>query len=194
MFSRILIKLIDEAIVPAILLLAVRIGSVVLISQYLGIPFAVSNSGFVFNTPSDYLKINSYSIIAMLVTLGIGLCITLAKTFFFHDSHITPKLTAKVFSLKMSSFIQNSFDLYSQGAIWVSYLYLLLLVSGIMALYGLVYTWVFFVNLGISVIGSVLFIIDVEREIKISNLEKTDFDYYEDTQEELILEFGDDYV
>jgi hypothetical protein len=63
-----------------------------------------------------------------------------------------------------------------------------------MALFGLLYPWVFYINLGLSIVASVLFIIDVEREIKISNLEGTDFDYYEDTQEELILEFGDDYV
>jgi hypothetical protein len=130
----------------------------------------------------------------MLIALVLGLSYTLVKSFFFHSSHITPKLTTKVFSLKMSSFIQNSFELYSQGAIWVSYLYLLLLVGGIMALFGLVYPWIFYICLGTSVLSSVLFIIDVEKEIRISNMEDNEFDYYEDTEEELILEFGDDYV
>ncbi|MBD3365959.1 hypothetical protein GF360_01295 [candidate division WWE3 bacterium] len=194
MFSKILIKLIDEAIVPAILLLTVRLVSVILISQYLEIPYSISNSGFVFNSPEDYLKINSYSLIAMLAALVLGLGITLVKSLFLHDSHITPKLTAKVFSLKMSSFIQNSFEIYSQGAIWVSYLYLLLLVAGIMAIFSLVYSWVFYVNLAVGIIASVLFIVDVEKEIDISKLEGSDFDYYEDAQEDFILEFGDDYV
>ncbi len=130
----------------------------------------------------------------MLAALVLGLSLTLVKSLFLHSTHITPKLTAKVFSLKLSSFIQNSFDLYSQGAIWLSYLYLLLLISAVMALFGLVYGWVFYISLATGILATVLFIIDIEKEINIDKIEKDDFDYYEDTQEELILEFGDDYV
>lgn len=194
MVSKILIKLIDEAIVPAILLISVRIISVVLVSEYFRIPFSISNSGFIFNSSESYVKVNSYSLLFMLAALVLGLSLTLVKSLFLHSTHITPKLTAKVFSLKLSSFIQNSFDLYSQGAIWLSYLYLLLLISAVMALFGLVYGWVFYISLATGILATVLFIIDIEKEINIDKIEKDDFDYYEDTQEELILEFGDDYV
>lgn len=192
MFSKILIKLIDEAIVPAILLLTVRLVSVILISRQLGIPFSVGESGFVFGSPTDYVRINSYSMLAMLGALMIGLGYALIKSFFFHSSHISPKLTARVFSLRLSFFVQNSFELYSQGAIWISYLFLLLLVTGVMALFGLVYAWVFYVGLGLGVLAAILFVIDVEKEININRLNGEEFDYYED--EEVVLEFGEDYV
>lgn len=192
MFSKILIKLIDEAIVPAVTLITVRLASVILISRYLGIPFSLTNNGLAFNTASEYVKINSYSMAAMIISLVVGLAYTLTKSFFFHSSHITPKLTAQIFSLKLSFFIQNSFELYSQGAIWISYLFLLLLAAGTMVIFGLIYPWVAYLGLGTGILAAILFILDIEREINIQKLEDEKFDYYED--EEVVLEFGEDYV
>ena len=193
MISKILIKLIDKAIVPAILLLTVRLVSVVLISRQLGIPFTVSNSGFVFSSPEDYVKVNSYSMIAMVLALSIGLITTISKALFFHDSHITPKGIAKVFSLKITSLVQSSLEIYSKGAVWLSYLYLLLLATGIMSLFNLIFAWVLYVALAACVLASIALIMEIEKEININKLNKSDLDYYED-EEQIVLEFGDDYA
>lgn len=101
----------------------------------------------------------------MVVVLALGLLYILAKAFFFHDSHIAPETTAKMFALKLPAFIQNSFDLYSQGAVWLSYLYLVTFVSGLMGFFGLMYLWVFVVSLGATIFLTVFLIFDVEREI-----------------------------
>jgi hypothetical protein len=194
MFSKVLIKLIDEAIIPAILLLATRLVSVVLISTHLEIPYSVGPSGFTFPGPAEYVLINSYSIIAMLVVLSLGLGYILLKSLAFHSSHIDPKSTAKVFSLRLSHLIQNSFDLYSQGAIWVSYLYLITIVAGIMSLFGLLFSWVFYIALFLCVGVTLLFVLDIEKEVELGEMEDEDFSYYEDDEDTLVLEFGDDYV
>ncbi len=194
MFSKILIKLIDQAIVPALLLVAVRMISVVLISNQLGIPYVVGPAGLTFNNPQHYLTINSYSILSIFVTLTIGLSYVLIKTFVFHNSHVDPQTTATIFSLRLSHFIQNSFDLYSQGVIWISYLYLMLLMSGVMALFGLLFPWVFYTGLVLGVITTIMFVIDVEREINLNAMEEDSFDYYEDDEDVLVLDFGDDHV
>ena len=144
MFSRILIKLIDQAIVPAIFLLTVKIVATVGISRYLGIVFTVGPTGFVFDSTADYVRISSYSTFAMVAALAIGLFYILLKSMAFHETHISPKMTAKLFSLRLSTFIQGSFDLYSQGAIWMSYSYLLMFVTGIMSIFGMIYSWVFY--------------------------------------------------
>jgi hypothetical protein len=193
MFSKILIKLIDQAIVPAVLILTIRIASVVLISYWLGIPFSVAENGFLFNSTGQFLKINSYSVLAIIVALGLGLSYILAKSLIFHSSHITPQTTAKVFAMKLSFFIQNSYDLYSQGAIWLSYLFLLVFIAGFMTLFGLLFSWVFYIGLGISILATVFFIIDIEREIDIEK-SSDDLGYYEDDEETLVLNFGEDYV
>ena len=151
MFSKLLIRLVDQAIVPAALLIAVRVISIFLFVRYFGLYGSLNQPGFVISetpgatttSPTLYVLINTYSTLAMIVVLSIALLYILAKSFIFHDSHITPYLTARMFSLNLSTFIQNSFEVYSQGIIWVSYLYLLIMVSGLMALFGLIQTWVF---------------------------------------------------
>lgn len=189
MFSRILVKLIDESIVPAVMLLAARIVSVVLVSDYFDINYTIGGNGFTFSNTNDYVLINTYSIFFMVLTLNLGLLYNLIKAYAFHDSHIKPATTAKLFSLKLSAFIQSSFDLYSQASVWISYSYLLLLVTGFMALFGLLYPWVFFVNLALTLISSILLITDVEHEIVISKKRgrpevDDDTDYLQDLNEE----------
>lgn len=174
MFSRLLIKLIDQAIVPAILILVTRVVSVVLIANYFGIPFAIENTGFVYNSVTDFVLVNSYSILSLVFVVTFGLLYILVKSYYFHDSHITPQLTAKLFMVRLSSFIQSSFDLYSQGSVWLSYSYLLLIVSGAMTFFGMVYSWVFFTSLVFTVVSTVLLIIDIEKELTLSNSVSSD--------------------
>jgi hypothetical protein len=196
MFSKILIKLVDQAIVPAVLLISVRIISVIILAKYFGLYIALDASGFIISRapsltvtfPADYIMINSYSTLAIIIVLGIVLLYILAKSFIFHDSHITPGLTARVFSLKLSAFIQNSFELYSQGTVWLSYMYLIVVVSGVLALFGLIYSWIFVVSLILSVVASVLFILDVENEL---NVQKTPNEQKVWYHEEEIIKFAD---
>lgn len=193
MFSKILIKLIDQAIIPALLLVTVRLVSIVLFSYQLGIPLDLAQNGFAFNTMAQYKDINSRSLMAMIACLALGVAYILLKSWAFHSSHISPKTTARLFSLKLSFFIQNSYNLYSQGAIWVSYLFLLVLTAGAMTVFGLVFPWVFIVGLAFTILATVLFVIDIEREINLSS-DNEDLGYPEDDQETFVLKFGEDYV
>jgi hypothetical protein len=168
MFSRILLKLVDQAILPAVLLLATRIVSVLLISQKLEMFFDINHTGIVFGKLADYLVVNSYSMLFMTGALVLGLTYIILKSYLFHDSHISPSLSAKVFSLNIPSFIQTSFDLYSQGTIWISYLFLMLIITGIMSLFGMVYPWVFHLSFVFTVVITVLLVLDVEHELRIS--------------------------
>lgn len=183
MFSKILTKLIDQAIVPAILLLAVRLVAVTLVAKYYQIPLDLTSTGF--NLPQEsYVMVNSYSILIMILVLTVALLYILFKSFVFHDSHITPGLTARVFSLRLSSFIQNSFDLYSQGAIWLSYAYLIMFVSGLMVIFNLLYVWVFVTSVVLTVFSTVLFIFDIENEMAEKDHRVMDM------EEEVVLDFG----
>ena len=186
MISRTLVKLIDQAIVPAILLLCTRLSSIILVSYYFKIGFSFDSTGFVFASGRDYLLINSYSTFFMMLVLTVGIFYILFKALIFHDTHITPVLTAKLFNIRFSAFIQSSFELYSQGVIWLAYLYLLVVVSGILAFSGLLYNWVFYVSIVLSIISTVILIFDVEHEMKIMNQENEFIE--DDTPSGLYLE------
>jgi hypothetical protein len=185
MFSKILIKLVDEAVLPAILLIVARVVSVILVSRYFKVDFTIGGSGFVFPNANDYVLVNSYSTLSMIVVLAVGLLYILLKSLVFHDTHITPATSAKLFTLRLSSFIQASFDVYSQGAIWLSYMFLIMIVSGIMVLSGLLYSWVFVVALILSGVSTYLFVVDIEHEL-FSKGKKNGVE-----SEEFVLKLGD---
>src|SRR3972149_8664380 len=112
MFSRILVKLIDEAIVPATALFAAKIVSSVFLARYYNIDFTVGRGGFVYQNHVDYLFINSYSTAVVIAVIGLGLLYNLTKAHLFHETHIDPKTAARLYSFRISRFIQTSFDLY----------------------------------------------------------------------------------
>jgi hypothetical protein len=168
MFSKILIKLIDQAILPALVIFASRILSLFLFAGLFDVILRVDRSGIVFQSPRDYVLINSYSIMFMSSVLAIAIIHNLIKAYYFHDTHITPRLTARLFSMKLSSFIQSSMQLYSEGVIWISYSLLLTLVAGLMAFFGLCFYWVFFSSLLLTVISMTLFLLDIEKELVVA--------------------------
>jgi len=165
MFSKLLVKLIDEAIIPALLLVAVRIISLVFISNYYAIPIFFTKSGLLYTSQPEYMLANTYSLLYMVLALCLGLLRVLVKSVVFHDTHITPPLAAKLHSLRLEHMIQNTFQLYTQGIVWLAYLYFLTIGAGLMGLFGLVHTWVAWVTLGLAVLFSYIFILDAEREI-----------------------------
>lgn len=187
MLSKILIKLIDRAIVPAILLLATRIVSITLICRYLDLPVKISKSGFVFESFADFVKVNSYSTLVMTTVLIAGISYILIKSLAFHNSHVKPALSAKIFSFKAHHLIQGSFHLYSEAVIWLSYAYLLLLFTGVMVTSKLLYNWVFYITAGVTLVSTVLFMFDVEEELKIKGFDKSRGEYEYDNDKELLL-------
>ena len=105
---------------PQLYCVVTRVISVVGISTYLEVSYTIDRAGFLFDSQQEYRMVNSYSLVLMLTVISAGLAYVLIKSFFLHDTHIEPSLTARLFSLRLSSFIQTSFDIYSQGAIWLA--------------------------------------------------------------------------
>jgi len=165
MFSKILIKLIDEAIVPALFLVTVRIVSLVFISRSFDIPVTLGSGGFIYTSQSDYMLVNSYSMLYMVIALCLGLLHVVVKSLAFHDTHISPPLAAKLYSVKASHLIQDTFHLYTQGLVWLAYLYFLTIGAGLMSIFGLLHAWIAYVSLGLAVLFTYIFIYDAEKEI-----------------------------
>ena len=165
MFSKVLLKLVDQAIAPALVLFASRVISLFVFASIFDAQFTVDSLGMVFTNPADYIKVNSYSLLSMVVIFIIALLHNLLKAYYFHNTHITPSLTAKLFTMKLSSLIHSSMDLYSEGVIWLSYAYLLTGVSALMSIYNLAYDWVFYVSLVFTLLATVLFVLDIEKEL-----------------------------
>jgi len=156
-----------------------------LLSAIFNVPYELTNKGFTFLEVSDYVRINSYSMLFMLVCVFVGLLYIMLKSFIFHDTHINPVLAARLFTLRLDSFIQASFDLYSQGAVWLSYLYLLTVVIIAMVFTGMLYSWIFVVAFIMSIVATVLLVFDIENELEYTKDSKEE---QADSLDEYVLE------
>lgn len=165
MFSKLLVKLVDEAVVPALYLVTARVVSLIVVSKVLGISVSVGRSGLIYSSQGDYVLANSYSLLFMVVSVCVGLTHIVVKSLVFHDTHIAPPLAARLHSIKAQHLIQGSLHLYTQGVVWLAYLFFLCIGAGVLSLFGLVQVWTAWASLILAILFAYIFILDVEREL-----------------------------
>ena len=166
MYAKTLLKLIDYAIFPAVLIAFAKVGSAVFFAQYFDFTYQTDGFRIVFDNAQAFISINSYSSLVMFFAVLAGLGWVIVKAHIFHDTHITPSFSAKLFSMNLNELIHTTETIYSQAFIWLSFAWLTTLVFGVHSYFGLSYWWVFFVSFFIAVLSTALLVLDIEKEIK----------------------------
>ena len=165
MFAKTLIKLIDYAILPAFLIIGAKIVSIVFLTNYFGVDFVIDRMQITIQNSVEFIAINSYSSLIMFFTIIAGLIWVTIKAHIFHDTHITPAFSAKLFSMNMEDLIHTSETIFAQAFIWLSYAWIATIIFGIHAYYNLMYTWIFWLALSVTVFATGALALDIEREI-----------------------------
>ena len=171
MISRILLRLIDETIVPAILVIATKVIGMWLVTVLFSIEWQVSLSasttGIQIANREGLLAVNSYSNLLVLVVLMLNLMWVLTKAYHFHETHISPSFTLKLLSLNLTSFISSSSDIYHRALVWLSYLWLVVFLMLLHVILDLAYGWTAAVGVASALFLTWLFINDLEREVRV---------------------------
>lgn len=175
MLNKNIIKLIDEAIIPAVALIISKMLGLFLSSYFLHLPFEVKNSRIFwilpsvhFNNLTDYIRAENYSNLAMFLAASVGCFYVIIRAHFFHESHISPKLHAKLVSLSLDSLVAPSYHLYHQAAIWLTFLWLTTIFLVTSTILKITYPQLSVVAFIIAANFSWVFAMDIEREIEIS--------------------------
>jgi len=166
MLSKTLIKLIDQAIIPAVSLVAGKILGALLFNKILNIPWEFTGFGATYPTVEAYVKSNSYSSLVMVIIVFGALLWALVRAHMFHNTHVSPKTHKKLIDLKLGFLIESTFEIYSKVAVWLSYSYLLTIILGIQAFFSLAYVWVAILSFLISINMTWFFVADAEKEMK----------------------------
>jgi len=165
MLSKTLLKLIDEAILPAIVVISGKIIGVAVVTKHLKEPFTLALANIPHPTATI---INTYSNLFSFGAITLGLTIILGKAYFLHSSHIHPKIAIKLHNRNLTSVIETTYELFHKSIVWISYQWLLTLLFVLQA-YWEVTNWGFALAcLLVTIIFSSLFIIDVDRELNIA--------------------------
>lgn len=177
MVAKPLVKLIDEAIFPAFILIIAKMLGLYFASLVFNLSFEIRSQGFLgilpavsFKSIADYTTAENYSNLAMFVVAALGTIYVLVRAHFFHASHIHPKLQAKLVRLNLESIISSSYHLYHQAAIWLIYLWLTVGFLVLSTLLGTTYPQITIIAFVIAANFSWVFAIDIEKEVEISQI------------------------
>ena len=175
MVAKSLIKLIDEAIVPAAALIVGKMLGLLATVYFFNLPFNIEPGQILKILPSvhlanltDYIMAENYSNLAMFATAATGTVFVLIRAHFFHESHIHPALHAKLLTLNLQSLVAPSYHLYHQAAIWLIFLWLTVAFLLISAFIQVTYPVTAAIAFIIAANFSWVFALDIEKEIELS--------------------------
>ncbi len=175
MIAKSTIKLIDEAVIPAMTIIIAKVAGLFIVNYLLRIDFSANPKGFLnllpnitYTNPNDYIVAENYSNLAMFVAICAGVLIVTIKAHFFHQSHISPKFHQKLVKLNLEKFVSASFHLYHQALIWLIFLWLVTLFLVLSTLSKIMYPQISTIAVIIALNFSWIIAFDVQKEIEIA--------------------------
>ena len=174
MVSKTLVKLVDEAVVPALVLVAAKIFGVLLVARFKNLVYDVTFRSPLLPLPTlsfysyqDYVTANSYSNLIMLIAVSLGLLRILLQTNILHNSHVSPRVAAQLARLQLSGLISTTLESYHQALVWFGFAWFVVILTAFYAYLGLVFKSFAFAGFLVILNLTWFFIFDVEREIVI---------------------------
>jgi hypothetical protein len=168
--SRSLLQLLDEAIIPALVVFSAKLIGLVLANYYYHLSWDVSGRAIPFisyRSPEAFATANGFSNAIVLGIILIGFMSVLIRAHAFHASHISPKLSVTLVSMEMTGLVASTWELYHQAIVWLCYLWLCLLLVGLQASMGTSPVWLVVLGGVIGALFTWFFVADVEREVEI---------------------------
>lgn len=173
--SAFILKLLDESIVPAVLLFATKLAGLILVARFLGVPLTISNKVLYFSHYQDLVLANNISNILVGFVVALGTSVVLARLYYFHDSHIHPFFLTKLLESDLEFVVSTSFELFHQATVWLSLGFFTVASFFVQTVFGLTSPFIFFTSLFGLALLTVLTVLDFEREVKIESKGRPSF-------------------
>lgn len=168
---RSLVKILDEAILPAVVLIGAKVIGLVIANLIGGFTYTIE-SGYsalpwtvVYASTSEAVTANDISNFIMYLVVFLGFCWVLLKAHFLHDTHLPPKFAGRLAKLHLFHFVQTTFEIYHQALVWLSFLWLTTLVIFIYTFSGASVALAL-IALALSSASTFLYTKDIEVEIR----------------------------
>ncbi len=142
MLTRTVTKLLDESIVPAVVIILGKVVGLVLANVVNSLNYSLQFGGSIlpmtvtYSTQAEANSANTFSNLVMYLVVLAGFSFVLFRAHYLHASHIPPRLTGKLMRLKLENFIADTFEIYHQALVWLSFLWITTLITFIYAISG----------------------------------------------------------
>lgn len=174
MVARSLVKLIDEAIIPAMLLVFAKIAGILITNYIFHIEFTVQTQGFLgilptisYPSAANYITVENYSNLLMFLMASIGALTVIIRAHLLHESHISPKFHQKLVTFKLEKLVSSSFHLYHQALIWMTFLWLIILFLVLSTISNVTYLQITTFAVIIAANFTWILALDVQKETEI---------------------------
>lgn len=169
--SKSLVKLIDTALVPASLMVLTKLVSVYVISAIIGASWTIKDVGLTLLSartavPLDQLApISTASDVILFLVMAIGFGWQLIQAVYLHDTHINPRLLAKLADKDLLDLVKGSFELFHGSSVWLIFTWITTLTIWINTATSKTHAIVSLLATAFSIGFTVLLLEDVYREI-----------------------------
>ena len=171
MLARTFTKILDESIVPAVIIIAGKILGLTLANIVNNLPYTIMTGGsilpwtVVYNSTSEGNIANTFSNLVMYLVVFSGFLVVLIRAHYLHDTHLPPKLAGRLLKLRLFHFVTTTFEIYHQALVWLSFLWITTLVLFFYTLGGGSIT-ITMIGFLLSFIATYLYMKDVDVEIE----------------------------
>lgn len=183
MISSFILKLLDEAVLPAVIVFCVKLGGLIVLARIFHAVIYIQSNRLVFEKFSDLVIANDISNLLLLLTLLLGTGWVLIRLHFFHDSHLSPLLLPKILESDLEFIVSTSFDLFHQIFVWLSLGFLIVAALLVQVLFNLTSPLILALALVEEIFFIVLTVIDLEREAGIHKTEQPSVWVWEESSE-----------
>lgn len=173
--SKSLVKLIDNALIPAAVMICGKVSGLWLANVLFDLEWGIltdPNNFFsvkiVYSSLAEQITATSYSNLVMYMFVFAGFLFVLARALYFHSSHITPTLIARLATNNLLNLISDSFEIYSKASVWLITLWLALIAVVINVIMGLAYGWTLALGIICTILATLTLLKDVAKEIELA--------------------------
>lgn len=173
--SAFVLKLLDESVVPVVLVFSSKIISLIFTARYLGVSYSIQDNKLYFDHFNDLVLANNISNLFVMLVVILGSLLVLVRLYYFHSSHIHPSFLTKLLESDLEFAVSTSFNLFHQVAVWLSLGLALVTSFLIQTLFGWTSAWIFITGFLSLLILALLVVLDLEREVIIETKGRPQF-------------------
>lgn len=127
MVARIIIRLIEASIIPALLVFSTKFLSMILLSSFFGSPLELSRQGILFGRLEDFYWINFYSNVVVFLLVFSALFFTLVRNYFFSEAALSPRWATRLLRVNLEFLVVPLPRGYLKTAVWLIFAFFMTL-------------------------------------------------------------------
>lgn len=170
--SKSLLKLLDNSIFPACIMVLGKLLGALLTIWIFNIPFTIRDYfnnfyslRFVVNE-ENLTAVSSYSDLIMYIIVAIFFSFTIVRAVYLHSSHVKPTLITRLANSNLLKLIQSSYEIYHSATVWLIFMWLSNVLVLVNVFAGNTFLWIGIVITLTSIVLTAILLSDVYKEIE----------------------------